>query len=106
MSSPAKTASATCDKQEAPQENAAISPVNPQHVLNSVLQLLGRPADLAPISACRTRATPITPYSFRVNIFRMCPDATLTDSFFVKVNARGLILQSTPPIAKKYLISD
>jgi hypothetical protein len=86
------------------EEEAApvISKVDPNAVLASVFKQLGKPRDLSPMGSSLTRATPISPASFRVQIYRDTPHATLTDSFFVHVNGEGDIVRSIPAINLKY----
>lgn len=84
------------------EERVVISTVDPKLVLDNVLKQLGKPTDMAAVSANQTRATPISQYAFRVNICRMTPHLTLTDSFFVRVNDKGQIAESDPAISKKY----
>lgn len=101
-----------CYEEELP---PPISTIDPKLVLESVLGQLGKPSDLCQSSGCLTRATPITQFSFRVQIYRtmevapgfgqtqaIFPSNILTDTFFVKVNGEGSVIKSDKPIERKY----
>jgi hypothetical protein len=93
----------TREKQREEEEKPVIiSTINQSKVLENVFVQLGKPRDLCKVCGTLTRATPISQTSFRVQIYREMPIATLTDSFFVHVNGDGKILRSDPAISRKY----
>lgn len=92
----------TKERREEEEKPVVISTVNPTKVLENVFVQLGKPKNLCSVAPSLTRATPITQTSFRVQIYREIPYATLTDTFFVTVNPEGKIVRSNPAIEKKY----
>lgn len=105
----------TTKKKSPHQEDAPppISTISGNAVLEEVFAILGKPKDL--LSGTFTRATPISQFSFRVNIYRkiilteterreMLEDykIKLTDSFYVRVDGTGAVLSSNPPIVRRY----
>jgi hypothetical protein len=95
-------------KKQQAEENPPISTIDPNAVLASVFEKLGKPDNLCAVSPCLTRATPITQKSFRVQIYCKTSEGgiaaapVLTDTFFVTVNNDGGIVKSDEPIVKKY----
>jgi hypothetical protein len=62
-----------------------------------VLAALGRPAQLLKVTV-----VPLWDDNFRVNVWTDGDSIGISNSFFVTADQRGTILQSEPPIRKRY----
>jgi hypothetical protein len=62
-----------------------------------VLTSLGRPAELVKVAVL-----PLWGDHFRVNVWVGAGAGSIPDSYFVTADARGTILDSQPPIQKRY----
>lgn len=89
------------------EENPPVSVISPKVVLGNVLRQLGKPGNMSKESPSLTRATAVTQNSFRVNIYleeykSNFWSSRLGHSFFVKVDEKGKVINSTPEIVKQY----
>jgi hypothetical protein len=62
-----------------------------------VLAALGRPADLVKVAVL-----PLWGDHFRVNVWTSSGASSIPESYFVTADERGAILQSDPPIERRY----
>ena len=85
-----------------------ISTITPAIVLENVFKILGKPGNMSMVSPSLTRATPISKYQFRVNIYTRqiengeFSEHKLSHSYFVHVDDKGQIKTSYPEIHKHY----
>jgi hypothetical protein len=106
---------ATVTKKKINQEDVPppISTISSDSVLAGVFAILGKPNDL--LGGTFTRATPLSQFTFRVNIYRKVKltdaerrerledyNVKLANSFYVKVDGTGEVLYSNPPITRRY----
>lgn len=76
------------------------APDNTQSVVTAVFKALGRPVDLLKVTCSNVYHN-----RYRVNIFRHTAEDNrnhITDTFFVVYDVEKGILESRPPIEKKY----
>ena len=104
MAQTAVKAKRTCREDDTP---PPISTIESSVVLNGVLQRLGTPRGMCQVTVNLTRATAVTQYTFRVNIYveDVRPIYTahvLKHSYFVRVDPTGEIIASNPEIIKQY----